>query len=206
MVNWDSTLINSNQSYDVYYYQDIIAYKLNYRFDSLVNGKSVLQENRSFLFIFHKDSLFGHSYYLNSNPLLPNERLNVDSVLTKNRFETTIWDTIFNMRPDSSYNDADGNLVKVYFNPVPPKQSHEKFDLYLYYSKKFNYVHETFSKKMDNVNRMKLYKVRVVASGGYYEEHKMTFPQREYLHEMKEVPAEDQEDIFAHFKKYKDSK
>ncbi len=190
-------------TYDVFYCKDIIIYKFNYRFDSLFNGNLVFQEWRSNYFVFHKDSLFGHNYYLKPDLALKNARLSVDSMLKKNSFESLKFDTLLTLKPDSSYFDTEGNLLKIFNNP-PPNSSQEKYDLYFYYTKKLKGVKETFSRKMDNVNNMKLFKIRIVAKGAYYEEYKTIIPEREYLYEMEEIRVENEKEIMSYFNRYKE--
>jgi hypothetical protein len=198
-VNWDGSITDMVDSHDVIYYNDFVMYRLSYRFDSLFNGKQILQEQRSRFFVFHKDSLYGYIYYLNSPHELPIGRLRVDSTL-KSNIQTSMYDSLLNVKPDSSYFDAEGNLLKVY-NRLASKEDPENFSLYLYYSKKYLGVKEAFS-KMDNVKNMKLFRLRLLAYGGYYTKYNMKFPRREMLLEMEDVPLKDKEVVIDYFHKY----
>lgn len=208
IVNWDSTVVDFNSLYETYYYGDLIMFKLFYRFDSVSNGVPLLREDRNLYFVLHKDSLFGHAYYPKHNRIMAEGRLEVDSVLAKHRFTTEVFDTLASKKPDSMYYDIEGNLLKVFYDPSYPNrlQSPETFDLYFYYSKKLVNVSETFSKKMDNVEGMKLFRIKVAASGGYYKEYKMAFPPRDYVHEMNEITLENPEEILGYFNRYKTEK
>ena len=75
----------------------------------------------------------------------------------------------------------------------------EKFDLYFYYTKDLKDISETFSRKMDNVKGMKLHKILVKVSGGFYKEYNITFPPRELLQEMKEITIENKDEIMNYF-------
>ena len=202
LINLDSSVVNYDNSYDVFYYKDLIMYKFFYQFDSIVNGKQMLQTKRYKYFVFQKDSLFGYNYDPYSNQAKQKNRLAIDSI-KKNTFENYSYDSSFYKKTDSIYLGKEKNLLKIY-NYRSSQKYPEDFTFYFFYSRKLNYIKESFSKQMDNIKNMKLYKIRIVAHGAYYEEYKMSLPQREYLLEMKEVPLQNKNEILSYFHKYKD--
>jgi len=190
-------------SYDIFYYDDLVAYKFEYSFDSIVNGKILLREFRPNFFVFHKDSLFGYSYYPPPNTTTKEDRVSIDTMFARNAYEPFKFDSTFTHKPDSLYFDKEKNLVKVY-NTSASIRYPEKFTYYLYYSKELAGLNDGFfSRSMDDEGGMKLFRIRIVALGHYYEEYKMTFPQREFLYEMKKVPVKDTAEIMGYFDKYK---
>ncbi len=191
-------------SYDIFYYDDLIMYKFEYRFDSLVNGKLLLQEWRQIFFVFHKDSVFGYSYYLPPESTAVEGRISVDTMLKRNAYEPFKFDSSLYLKPDSIYFDDEKNLVNVYNSPVTEDYP-ERFTIYLYYSKKLKCIAETLSKNKDTVNGMKLFKVRILAHGHYYEKFKISQPRREYLLEMKQIPIKNGMEVMGYFDKYKKS-
>jgi len=204
IVNWDNSLTILDIYYTVYYYKDFVMYKINYEFDSLFNFETVLQEMRYFYFVSHKDSTYGYKYFVKPNPPVNiNQRVNKDSLLKTYKFESNLYDTLINFKPDSIY-DNKNQIIKVYKNPPSPNPAPmvEKFDLYFYYTKDLKDIPETFSRKMDNVKGMKLNKILVKVSGGYYKEYNMTFPPRDLLQEMKQIIIENKEEIMNYFRKY----
>lgn len=204
IVNWDKSLTTLEIYYTVYYYKDLVMYKFNYEFDSLYNHETVLQEMRYFYFVSHKDSAYGYKYFAKPNPPVNiNERVNKDSLLITDKFESNLYDTLINFKPDSVYNNKN-ELIKVYKDPPSPNPAKmvEKFDLYFYYSKDLKDIPETFSRKMDNVKGMKLYRILVKVSGGFYKEYNITFPSRELIQEMKEITIENKDEILNYFRKY----
>lgn len=204
IVNWDKSLTTLEIYYTVYYYKDFVMYKINYEFDSLFNFEPVLQEMRYFLFVSHKDSTYGYKYFVKPNPPVNiNQRVNKDSLLIINKFESNIYDTLINFKPDSVYSNKN-QIIRVYKNPPSPNPVPmvEKFDLYFYYTKDLKDISETFSRKMDNVKGMKLNKILVKVSGGFYKEYNITFPPRELVQEMKEITIENKDEIMNYFSKY----
>ena len=179
-------------------------YKFYYVFDSLYDHETVLQEMRYFLFVSHKDSTYGYKYFFKPNPPINiNQRVNKDSLLITNKFESNLYDTLINFKPDSVYNHKN-QIIKVYKNPPSsnPAPMVEKFDLYFYYTKGLTDISETFSRKMDNVKGMKLSKILVKVSGGFYKEYNITFPPRELVQEMKQITIENKDEIMNYFSKY----
>ena len=82
IVNWDTSLTTLEIYYSIYYYKDLVMYKINYEFDSLFNHEVVLQEMRYFHFVSHKDSTYGYTYFAKPNPPVNiNQRANKDSLL-----------------------------------------------------------------------------------------------------------------------------
>src|SRR5690242_18460329 len=75
----NDSLASFNKEYTVYYTKDSTVYELDYTYDSIVDGRSLLTESRKRFFVFHRDSLFGRLYYPNRKP--DQQRYKVDSIL-----------------------------------------------------------------------------------------------------------------------------
>ena len=202
VVKQDGSIMDIDTYYDVFFSGDLIMYKYVYRYDSSINGRVMLYEDRNNFFVFHKDSLYGYIYDPNPYHIFPDRRLPVDSVLKKNSFESTRFDTLSNLKPDTTYTDKEGNLLKIYI-PSEPKTDPSRFVLYFYYNKNLVGINETFSKKMDNLPDMKLCKIKILANEVYDEMYKMSFPKREIYYEMKEIPSFNQKMVAEYFDKYK---
>jgi hypothetical protein len=197
----DTSYTMSN-SYDIFYYDDLIMYRFKYGFDSIVNGKVLLHESRPNFFVFHKDSAFGYSYYPYPDSKPVAGRNAVDTLFNRNAYSPFKFDSLFHYKPDSSYFDAQRDLVKVYNYAL--SDTAEKFTYYLYFSKKFKGLADGFfSRSMADKDGMKLFRIRIAAHGHYYPEYKMALPPRELLYEMKEIPVTDTAGLMIYFTKYK---
>jgi hypothetical protein len=201
IVNWDSSLTDITKDYDVFYFKDLILYRFMYIFDSSFNRRPVLLEKRNFFFIFHKDSSFGYSYYTDRPDRKSVARENVDSVLNEGRFRTDGYDTLLIRKADSSFINADGDLVKIYKYPSSPTYP-ENSTFYAYYTKRLAKIPESLSKKLDNIQYKKLFRIRAVAHGGYYQQFNMRFPEREVLLELKEFENYNKEEVMHYFRIY----
>jgi len=201
VVNIDGSITEIKSKSDIYYYGNIRSYRLYYQFDSSVDGRNLLREERSRFFIFHKDSLWGRSYENNQQQTRFKEREFVDSILKRNIFESDKFDTLQNKLPDSLYNDSEGSLVKI-FTPTVSDSFPEQFKLVFYYNKKFLGLKESFSRAMDNIVGLKLFKISIQAKGLFYKQYNLQFPQREYLMEAKELTIGNKEEIIKYIKRY----
>ena len=183
LINVDGSLTEKKSLYEVFYVRDLLIYNFFYTFDSSVNNESVFTESRNYYFVFHKDSLSGYIYYPYFHTHFSENRLPVDSMLDFHTFRNNKFDSLQFFQPVSSFSERDSDSIDVYRN-VWPHDPREDFTIYLYYSKKFNWVKESFARKLDSKKKMKLTTIKVVASGGYFKEYNMNIPKREYVYKM----------------------
>ena len=201
VINKD-TIFQLKDSYEVFYENDLVLYKLKYQFDSAYNGKVVFEEQRYYYFIFERDSLFGRTYDFLTHPSdRDNQRLSVDSMLKVNTFQMTKVKMLARVKPDSVYFDTDRDLLKVY-NMAPDSSSPEKFTVRFYYSKRLGDIRETFSPAMDNVPNLKLFKVDIKGNGAYYKQFNYYMPERVYRYQMDTLTPQNSEELIHYFNKY----
>jgi hypothetical protein len=204
VVNWDSTLTLDSTGYDVCYYKDLIMYSNLYKFDSIENGKLLLREKRSRFFVFQNDSSYGYLYYTKPDRSLPKGRLPADSILKYFTIKSNAYDTFSTLRPDSSYNNDEGNLKKVFIHRGTKEQP-EDYTISFYYSHHLADIKESFSPEMDNITGMKLFKIIVHTHETYYEKYKMNFPESESRLEMRRIVINNDDVKVKYFKEYKNS-
>ena len=190
-----------SNDYDVYYSENLTMYRITVQFDSSVNGKSLLTDNRDRYFVFSNDSSFGLTFddrVERGQQVLP-RRQSVDSIRKKNNTVFTTFES--GRKPDSSFEDA-GELINV-FQFKKTAQFPEDFRFLFYYSDAFKDISETFTKAFDTVGGLKLHKIVIKASGGYHKEFKASLAPREYLYAMKKVSLNDIRTADAYFEKYR---
>jgi hypothetical protein len=191
-----------SNSYNIFYYDGLIMYKFDYGFDSIVNGRILLHESRPNFFVFHKDSVFGYSYYPYQDSKAIEGRTSVDTMFSRNAYSPFQFDSLFNHKPDSSYFDLQKDLVKIY--NYPKSDTAENFTYYLYFSKKFNGLTDGFfSRSAADEKGMKLSRIRIAAHGHHYPGYHFTLPSRELLYEMTRIPVKDTAEILRYFDRYK---
>jgi hypothetical protein len=176
-------------------------YKLTYYYDSSVNDVSLLREERFKFFVFNNDSLFGQIYDPGTYHVIPEGRENVDSVLKTHIFENPKYDSLVDKKPDSTFNEANGDVGKTYNYPATQEYPGRTTG-YFYFSNRMKDINTTFARKLDKAFGKKLVKVKLVMHPFYWEENKVNFPERISIMEMKEIPIENREEIMTYFKKY----
>lgn len=75
--------------------------------------------------------------------------------------------------------------------------------IYYYYSKKMNKVQYSFSKKLDSITGMKLFKFRLIFNSKFSKSHNYVLPKREISFEIREEVPPDDKEILSLIKKYR---
>jgi len=199
--------------YRVYYSGDFIIYKGTYHhtssfieFDSTGRQRKqteLVNEKRTRYFIFHKDSAYGYSY-TPSDSLWTNRRGKVDSVLKLWIMGQGKLDTLLNLKPDSViWNQNKTDLKEVYV--FPATADCPSFRWIVCYNSTMNDIPETFSVKMDNSKKMKLYKVETASEKFYQSPDKSTWYPLHIINEMHRIDVDHPEEIKSYVDLYKKS-
>jgi hypothetical protein len=202
IVNPDNSVTNYDNSYDVFYQGDLRMYKVVYSVLANQSGQMVEAGRKFRYFVFHKDSAYARIFEPDADKFFDNQRARIDSMLQYNTFENPKLDTFATVKPDTSYVDSIGSLVKIFKkSPLSPNEPDRYIHMF-YYSNKMPVLKEIFSRRMGNQPNMKLYRVRILAKGGYYAEAKMTIPDLEYFYLMKPITIENPTLVKEYFDKY----
>lgn len=78
--------------------------------------------------------------------------------------------------------------------------------IYYYYSKRMNKVQYSFSKKLDSIRGMKLFKFRLIFNSKFSKSHNYVLPKREISFEIREEVPPDDKEILSLIKKYRSIK
>lgn len=78
--------------------------------------------------------------------------------------------------------------------------------IYYYYSKKMNKVQYSFSKKLDSISGMKLFKFRLIFNSKFSKSHNAVLPKREISFEIRDETAPNVKEILSLIKKYQSIK
>lgn len=194
----DETIHTNHKTFHIYYSEDLTLYKFGYRFDSGQNGKSVMEEYRRFYFVFGKNQPYGMLF--DPNRAARNGSFRVDSMLAKNALGNFSWDTLANVGPVITRHSAKGELEEVYFRPG---KEENKDSIKFYYTDRLRHYEYSFSKKLDSLNAMKLYKIVLYNTPYYHEKLEKQLPGRESYFMMAEGKEKDLETIKSYFETYK---
>jgi len=195
----DSTIAADNLL-KIYYWKDLVMFEYPYRYDSTLNGKVLLSENRKAFFVFQRDSSYGYHYDDAPYHTMPdNERLSVDSVREKHN--NSNYDVVLNWKPDSVIFDSANKILReVYY--YPEKRSDSVYFTYtLYYSTELSDIKETLSKKLDSSRNCKLFRVFITNNDDSALLKRLNQP-KIVVNEQMERNKEIDEKVDFYFKKY----
>jgi hypothetical protein len=201
--------------YRVYYFDDLVIYQSQYRFDSSVKQlstdsstnlvsshiTSISSQWRNQFFIFHKDSSYGFSF----DPYRGREnklRLRVDSTIMFIK-GTNRFDSFLTVKPDSIIWNANKSELKEVFL-VTQKKGMPAGRIGLYYSKNLNHLKASFNATVDSAKRMKLFKVEAIFNDSYDENGKLVWPSMIDRTEMKEIKTNISEQLREYINNYKE--
>lgn len=212
---WDTSPLMGKTFYRIYYFDDLVIYQSQYRFDSSVKHLSTDSSTnkvsnliistssqwRDQFFIFHKDSSHGYNF----EPFQSKEnylRLRVDS--TTNFIKgTNRFDSFLTVKPDSIIWNTDKSELKEVFL-VPQKKEMPAGRIGLYYSKNLNHLKASFNPTVDSVKRMKLFKVEAIFYNSYDENGKLVWPSMVDRTEMKEIKINISTKLWEYINKYEE--
>ena len=149
---------------------------------------------------FNKDSIYGHVFYPHNHYFIGRKRLSVDSIASRVRYESNVFDSLSLVKPDSSYYEGD-DFVKVY-KIEPTAAFPEKYTYSFCYSPNINPPTEYFSRAMENVKNMRLYKIKMMAHGGQWPNETFVYPERELKLEMSHASTSEKDEALYYFRKY----
>ena len=192
-------IYNLKDTISIFYYSDYLIYRLSptVRFETgekvkgtepyfIYNKKNKL----GLLFSSLEDSTQGITYPVDSfliNRALKGKDLDIPV--------DSLWSLIGVVK------GKDGILIEKY-GSIKPGDEMTIDSIYYYYSKKMIKVEYSFSKKLDSVNRMKLFKARFLFNSKYSSSNKIVLPKRELSLEMREEIASDSKEILSLVKKF----
>jgi hypothetical protein len=183
-------------------------YKFHYTFDSTFTdsrGKEsiiITGERRPNFFVFSNVSAYGYDYapYKRDSP----EILLVDSVLNKQGFGNINLYQVFQknyLRRISSQQDLASGIFHEIYVPTQNRDK-EKSDTdtcYFSFSSKLNNIKFSLSKELDSLNKMKLFRARLVSNNDFSKEYNIKIDRREVFFELKEIPVPNKERLIEFF-------
>lgn len=174
------------------YEGDYLLYELPQHDLSFYNGNFINEKIKFNLFLFKNGDTRG--YFLANDTSSNISILLVDSILSKRiswskNIDSYDTDTTLTQLPQEQ---TDNEIVKKFI----PKTVYDEtiFDtLFLYFKTSFQDIKFSFSRKMDSLTGMKLYKIRYLYNEKYLPKLKANFKERELLIEMTPETADQKE-------------
>jgi len=203
-------LINLIDSFFIFYYENLILYRIpeiiefsKFTSDSnnnIINQKFIRAETRYSYCIFKKGESTGLLYdSLTSKNF---SQFSTDSLLE----EKTIFKQGISMEPYNIVESVTLNNDSVIFEKYIPKiKKDETFpdSSYLYFNKEFNKIGFSFSRKLDSLKGMKLYKFKIIYNPIPKEIYAFNVPRRELVFEFSEETVFNPKEVVDFFESYK---
>jgi hypothetical protein len=209
-------LINLADTIKIIYHENSILFLIPY-FDQLINivtnksgdvlgEKLIKQELRYKLFIYRKGSVHGFMY--DSLTAKNGEKLSVDSLLSERSFQNMKFFSVYKSSNDSLIETLTDSkkefLTEKYLTKVKYDESYND-TTYLYYAKKLNGIDFSFSKELDSIKNMKLFKIRYIYNSLQSDKYSFVIPKREFLFEIMEVPVANPKEIIDFISRFERS-
>ncbi|TMI66252.1 MAG: hypothetical protein E6H07_10255 [Bacteroidetes bacterium] len=178
VVQLDGKLLNLTDSIFITFDRTTIIYQLPSHHSIEDDEKILFQELRYSGFVFNRDDKFG--YFFNSINDSIGKKTSVDSILKIKAFGfLDIYDVIKESKLESSYtNPQNHTLTQVYSSKKIVDESYNDTS-YLYFNKRNPLIDLPFSKKIDSVMNLSLFKARFLFNERYSELYKIKVPKRD---------------------------
>lgn len=198
LVQGDRQYIDFGDTTPIYYFQDLIIYKLPYTFDSskmtyhikteTISQEHILTETRYNYFVYKNGNNNG-IWYRSIEQLDSNKTLTVDSILKRVGTPTNLQAIIFSPNDsllESQSLDNGDILIEKYIPKTKLDDSYNDTTL-LYYSKTMKLIQFSLSPFLDSLKNKKLYKLRLAFNEVFSETYSITMPKRDIIYEIREM-------------------
>lgn len=166
----------------IFYYEDYVLYRLPGR--RIFETEEIIAGTEPY-FIFNRKNTHGFLFTSLKDSSLPT-KLQVDSFLANRGMKGKDFDLL----PDSVWsligetNDKENSIVEKYVL-IKPGDETSIDSISYYYTKTMDDVRYSFSKKLDSIKSMKLFRIRMVYNEKFDKHQNITLPQREIVFEFR---------------------
>ena len=189
-------LFNLKDTVWIFYYDSKVLYRLsesrNLETDKKIAGTEAW-------FIYHEKAK--HGFLFNSiSDSSRGLKLLVDSFLNNRAYASANFD----IPSDSLLIKAQDNEVK-FVEKYYTKEHNENYpdSIYYYFTNELKNIDYTFSRKLESLKNMKLYKVRLLYNETFSPSYKAMIPKREFLFEIREEVIVNSREIIDFFERVK---
>jgi hypothetical protein len=184
----------------IFYYGNYVLYQLSptVKFET---GEKI--RGTEPYFIFNKKNHFGFLYPSMKNPN-HGAKLSVDSFLINRGMKGKDFD----IPPDSLWSlhavvkDKSQDFILEKYGTIKPVDETNFDSIYYYYTRKIKNTEFSFSRKLDSIKRMKLYKVRLIFNEKFSPADKILLPKREFLFEIRDKTVSNPKEIIGFIQRF----
>jgi hypothetical protein len=201
VVKLTGEIIDVHDSMCIYYYKDYILYQLPNHYSLQDGEKIVLQEIRYNYFAYKKNDKYGYKFASLQDST--GEKILVDSLLAEKAFLNFPF---YNKTNDSLVETVENVNNTFLLEKYVPKVKHDISycdTSFLYYDGSIKNIDYSFSKELDSIMGLKLFKVKLLYNEKYLHAYKMIAPKREFRFEINELPVDNAQEIIFFWERVK---
>ena len=198
IVYTDGELVNHTDSFYFFDNSEYSVYKLPIQ-TSVENDDKVLKIDVKYYYFCYK-KLSSTGFLFDSLTSEIGKKVDTDSFLSEKVFGKF---KPYNKKNDSLYKEfiIEGDIKFQKFLPKLKQDFTYADTTYFSSSDRFKNIDYSFSKELDSLNLLKVFKVRILYKAQYYKEFDFKYPERQFLFEMRENKIRNKEDIIYLIKK-----
>lgn len=184
----------------IFYFQNLVMYKIPYFYSE----DTIENEKRYFYFVWKKGVDLGIRY---NYDITPPEKFKVDSIIknfwpNEMGMANRIKNKDLNISLKSTTQTENGKVLEFDFDGVRDN-IHLTGKTLLYYSTEFNNLDFSFSREIDTVKNMKLYKIKNLDDSKVLPQYNFTLDAMETYYKIEECKQFDQMEILNIFEMFK---
>lgn len=193
-----------NDSIQIYYFQNLVLYKLNYINTFGVSADSnepIKVEIKNIWFVHEANNKNGYAFYEEKEK--PDNWANVDSFVRGHGMpQVGPFELDTNSRITKlSSKQLHGNMVKEEFIFKAPANSRDT--MCFTFSNSLNHIPFSFDKKLDAARGKKLCLINMICGAHPSSDNKTMVPQSNSIIELKEIPVDNPQKVSAYFAQFR---
>jgi hypothetical protein len=186
----------------IYYHKNQVLYHSAYHFDSADGGRLLTSGMRDYFFVYNKDNSFG--LFFDSAKNIIGKKLLVDSVIKKewiNNIDIYQGYNTSTLKPlPNNETPKPGTVFKTYaFHSTRDTGLSGVFNYW--FSNKLDHVTYSFSKELDSIHKMKLYKIIIKNNALYFRDYGFSLDPVEQYFEIEEIAILNKPELMKYFEK-----
>jgi len=189
-------------STNIYYYKNQVLYYSSYHFDSTSNDSLLTSETRYYYLVFTKGKTYGYQYD-KYKPVFEKKVL-IDSALRQEWTSLIGFYPIFsesNLTQSLKNFNKDSGILNETYSFTAKSDTSKSGTCSLWFTKKINGIDFSLSKYLDSLNKMKLFKVRILNNPRYLKEYNITIDKIEQAFDLDEIPIKNEKELLYYFER-----
>jgi hypothetical protein len=197
LINYDTPSVK------IYYYKNYTLYHLVYHFDSSVNSKLLLSEDRYHNVVYMNGEDYAYDYDEHKYPY--KRKVSIDSIFNLEWvFRIQVYSIFTNSTAILISSDKDNNsgILREVYKIRGNVDTSLSSTCYLEFSNKSRDVNFSLSKELDSIKKMSLFKIRNINNPRYFKQAGIYIDRVETSYLLEEIKVPEDKRILYYFKMY----